>query len=251
VDSAHEEAAGAEQQFEVAVADQQAALQVADAVLGAELALKALERGAQQPLHQRERSCRAPLRGFTADDADRAEQLLIGIAQQEHVGAVIAIDRLGEAVVTARRTEFLRERFLDEPVELRRVDAVVQPDRQAHAVVDRNRLRPRHQHLDELAVRIEGRCADRRRLAFQRLSENHRGILAVVRSVLTGPASSLIDRAPILDLSRSLARAGGRPPAPNALRLNIISSAQRRCSQFSGLTGSRPRRTSKYSAGWL
>src|SRR5688572_2634479 len=27
-------------------------------------------------------------------------------------------------------------------------------------------------------------------------------------------------------------------------------AGQRRCSQFSGLTGSRPRRTSKYSAGW-
>src|SRR5688500_2759740 len=48
--------------------------------------------------------------------------------------------------------------------------------------------------------------------------------------------------------------------APHPLCFYIISEeraaerargGQRRCSQFSGLTGSRPRRTSKYSAGWL
>ena len=60
----------AEQQVEIAVAHPQAALQVADAVLGAELALQALEHRAQQTAHERERARFAALRGLTTDQAE-------------------------------------------------------------------------------------------------------------------------------------------------------------------------------------
>ena len=45
-----------EQQVEVTTADHQVALQIADAVLGVELSLQALECRPQQPTHQGERS---------------------------------------------------------------------------------------------------------------------------------------------------------------------------------------------------
>ena len=77
-----------------------------------ELALQALERRTQQALHELERPRMPRCARFAADDADRAEQLLVGIAQQEDVGTVIAVDGLGEAARPSPARQFLRERLL-------------------------------------------------------------------------------------------------------------------------------------------
>ena len=71
----------AEQQLEIAVPHDEVALQLADVVLRAELALQAIEHGPQQALDQRERPRLAALRGFAAHDAGSAHQHVIVVAQ--------------------------------------------------------------------------------------------------------------------------------------------------------------------------
>ena len=146
---------GPEQQLEVAVAHHEAALQVADAALRDQLALQALERRAQQAVHELERARVAARARFAAQDAEPAHQPRVAIPQQEHVGAVLAVDRLGAAVVLRGGVHLARDGFLQRAVQFGRVDPVVQPHRQPHAVVDRDGLRARQQHLHDLPVRVE------------------------------------------------------------------------------------------------
>jgi hypothetical protein len=128
-------------------------------------------------VHQLERAGVGALPGLAADDPEGAHQPVVGVPQQEHVGAVIAIDRLRMALAVRGRVHFLRKRILQRPVQLGRVDAVVEPHRQAHAVVDRDGLRAGQQHLHDLPVRVERCCADRRRRVVQRHCRLHRRVL--------------------------------------------------------------------------
>ncbi len=195
---------GTEQQLEVAVTGHQAALQVADAVLRGELAGQAFERRAQQAVHQRKGPRFATLRGFARDDADRAEQRQVRAAQHEYVRRVVAIDGLGKALAVRLLGDLLRERLLDQAMQLGRIDAVVQPDRQAHAIVDRNGLGPGQQHLDQLPVRVERSSTDRRWRVAQHLEWLHVRSFRVLRPVPLGHKSSLNHAPRILDAPLSL-----------------------------------------------
>jgi len=72
----------------------------------------------------------------------------------------------GRAVALFILGEFTGQRVLDQPMQLGHVLAFAQPDGHSHPSVDRDRVRARHQHPDQLSVRIErGRADGRRRVA--------------------------------------------------------------------------------------
>ena len=149
-----------EQQLEVTIAHHEAALQAADAGLRREFALEALQRRPQQSMHQRERPGIAVR--LAARHADDAEHRAVAVAQQEHVGDLLARQRLREA--GAQRTglrEFGGLGVLLQGLQLDVVVVPAGPDRHAEAVVDDDRMRARQQHLEQLPVRVE-RCAAQR-----------------------------------------------------------------------------------------
>ncbi len=163
----------AEQQLEVAVAHDEAALQVADARLRGELALEALQRGTQQALHQRE-GPRFAAR-LAAHHADAADHLARGVAQYEKIGDLFAGQRLGEARAHGATLRLLGSAgLLQQHFEVGLV-ALVHPDGNAHAVVDRDGMRARQQHLEQLPIRVE-RCAPgrSRRVGEQVCGQCHR-----------------------------------------------------------------------------
>ena len=81
----------AKQQLEVAVADDEAALQVADARLRSEFALQAMQGRTQQSVHERERS-RLTVR-FAAHHGHAAEHCPGLVAQHEEIGDLLAGQR--------------------------------------------------------------------------------------------------------------------------------------------------------------
>ena len=187
-----------EQQLQVAVADRQAALQVADAGLGGEFALQALQRRAQQRVEQRERPALAV--GVAADEADRTDQLARIVAQQEHVRGLAAVEPLAETVAAGCVGRHLaRVRVLHQRDQVRAFDAVALPDTDAHAVVEHDGLGTRQKHADELTVGVQRSRADWMRRVAERQGRLHgtKPIREKIRNEIIGVRPARIRDAPL------------------------------------------------------
>jgi hypothetical protein len=153
-----------EQQVEVAVTGGEIARHHAERRAHRQLALQALERRAHEAEHERERprvaDCRR--RGASRRRAAGPARRAAGTRRRSR-RRTSANDRRRPAACPHPR----RHRLDREPVQVRVVLAVRDPQRRTRAVVDRDALRARQQHADQLTVGIEVGGHSRRSLDYR------------------------------------------------------------------------------------
>ncbi len=158
-----------EQQVEVLVAGLQMPTELADVLLRDQLALQALERRAQQAVHERPRTRRAAV--AAAGHGQDSEQLAGFLAQAEQVDRRVLVDLREDTFLGAglRQAGAIHQRL-----QVGAVDVTAGEALHAVHVEDVDAGSARQQHLDELAVGLEricealsdrcGSCADMARL---------------------------------------------------------------------------------------
>ena len=160
-----------EEQLEVVVARAQVARQEIDARPGLELALQALERRLHHRLHERIGTVFAVAREERRDRDDIA----FVVAEPEYVGgrALVVLDEAVDAAGRGGRNA--RERRQHERRRIGPFVTLRHPERTALGVVEADAERARHQHPQELPVRIEvGLCAREMRRQIDGCDRGHR-----------------------------------------------------------------------------